>query len=147
MKINACCAVVVFTLGAGTGIRAWPAGKEMDVARLYQVQTELTMPHLEENLRYSITHAKRCLTEMQMEVLFSALEYSSLAGCHLVDRRQDNEKIAYTLACSGGHGTTGTATWEMGRHQMIGTLDVKLGGKNMTFFERVTARPLGACSP
>jgi hypothetical protein len=27
----------------------------------------------------------------------------------------------------------------------VGQLDVKLGGKNMTFFQRVTAKPLGQC--
>jgi hypothetical protein len=29
---------------------------------------------------------------------------------------------------------------------MVGTLNVKLGGKNMTFFQRLTAKPVGRCS-
>jgi hypothetical protein len=28
---------------------------------------------------------------------------------------------------------------------MVGTLNVKLGGKNMTFFQRMTAKLLGQC--
>jgi len=33
----------------------------------------------------------------------------------------------------------------LGEHQFRGRLDVKLGGKNMTFYQTVTALPLGAC--
>jgi hypothetical protein len=115
-------------------------------ARLYQVQTELGMPHLEENLRYAITHEKRCLTEEQLEVLFPALEHPSLAGCHLVDKKRQGDTVSFALACAGSHGTTGNVIWKRGPYQATGTLTVKLGGKNMTFFERVTARPLGKCA-
>lgn len=115
-------------------------------AQLYQVQTELGMPHLEENLRYAITHERRCLTEEQLELLFPALQYSSLTGCHLEDKRRVGDRVSFALACASGHGTTGNADWEMGRYQATGTLTVKLGGKNMTFFERVTAKPLGKCA-
>jgi len=50
------------------------------------------------------------------------------------------------LVCEGGHGTTGRAIWQLGRTHSVGTLSVKLGGKNMTFSQRVTARALGACA-
>jgi hypothetical protein len=115
-------------------------------ARVYQIQTEPGMPHLEENLRYAITHEKRCLTEEQLELLFPALEHPSLAGCRLVDRKREGDTVSFALACAGGRGTTGNVVWKMGRYQVTGTLNVKLGGKNMTFFERVTARPLGKCA-
>jgi hypothetical protein len=115
-------------------------------AQLYQVQTELGMPHLEENLRYAITHEKRCLTEDQLEFLFPALQYSSLTSCHLADKKRVGDAVSFALTCASGHGTTGNAVWEMGRYQATGTLNVKLGGKNMTFFERVTARRLGKCA-
>jgi alkylated DNA repair protein (DNA oxidative demethylase) len=71
-------------------------------AALYEVTTELGMPHLEENLRYSITHEKRCLTREGLYHLFPILNHPALAGC-------------------------------------------RLGGKNMTFFQRVTAIPAGRC--
>ena len=49
------------------------------------------------------------------------------------------------LICEGGHGTTGTAQWHLGADKIRGTLNVKLGGKNMTFYQRITAKPLGKC--
>jgi hypothetical protein len=115
-------------------------------AQIYQVQTELGMPHLEENLRYATTHERRCLTQEQLERLFPALDYPSLAGCHLVDKKREGDTVSFALACAAGHGTTGNVVWKMGHYKATGTLNVKLGGKNMTFFERVTARPLGTCA-
>jgi hypothetical protein len=54
--------------------------------------------------------------------------------------------VSFALICTGGQATTGHVTWQLGRNQSTGTLDVKLGGKNMTFFQRVSARPVGECS-
>jgi len=42
---------------------------------------------------------------------------------------------------------TGSAAWELGEHRITGTLHVKLGGKNMTFHQRLTAIARGECAP
>ena len=42
--------------------------------------------------------------------------------------------------------TAGAAAWRIGEQRLRGTLTVKLGGKNMIFYQRVTAKPLGACA-
>ena len=49
------------------------------------------------------------------------------------------DTVSYRLICEGGHGTTGTAQWHLGADKIRGTLNVKLGGKNMTFYQRITA--------
>jgi hypothetical protein len=49
------------------------------------------------------------------------------------------------LACTGSHGTTGSARWELGAHQLRGLLNVRLGGKNMTLYLRITATEAGQC--
>jgi hypothetical protein len=119
---------------------------ESDPRALYDVTTELGMPHLEDNLRYAITHEKRCLTSTELYGLFPILGHPALAGCQLGASLRDGDKITYPLVCDEGHGTTGNAVWALGEHQLIGTLSVRLGGKNMTFFQRMTALPLGPCS-
>jgi len=64
----------------------------------------------------------------------------------LPKRKVSNEDtIVYALVCEQSSGTTGKATWRIGEHVIRGTLDVKLGGKNMTFFQRVTAKVIGDC--
>jgi hypothetical protein len=112
---------------------------------LYHLTIETGMPHLEENLRYAITQETRCLSRDELATAFPVLMHVSLTGCRLGDESLQGDRISYVLACTGGHGTTGAATWELGKERMIGTLNVKLGGKNMTFYQRITAVAVGQC--
>lgn len=118
---------------------------ETTPARLYEVITETGMPHLDENLRYAVTRENRCLTDEELASAFPILKHPSLADCKLRRERRDAHVDSYLLVCEASHGTTGTASWRVGEHLSVGQLDVKLGGKNMTFFQRVTAKPLGQC--
>jgi hypothetical protein len=115
-------------------------------ARLYEVITETGMPHLEENLRYAVTRENRCLAGEDLASAFPILRSASLADCKLRHESRHGDAVSYLLVCDGGHGTTGSASWRVGERLMVGTLNVKLGGKNMTFFQRVTAKALGPCS-
>jgi hypothetical protein len=114
--------------------------------RLYEIITETAMPHLEENLRYATTREQRCLQQSELWSAFPILNYPALQDCRLDQESREEHAVSYALVCTGGHGTTGHASWRLGRTHSTGTLDVKLGGKNMTFYQRVTARVLGACS-
>ena len=113
---------------------------------LYEVTKEIGMPHLEEILRYTITHERRCLSRDGLHRLFPILQHPALAGCYLgAPAISSAHEVTYPLLCDGNHGTTGVARWEAGYRRLTGTLAVKLGGKNMTFFQRVTAIALGGC--
>jgi hypothetical protein len=114
-------------------------------ARLYEVITETGMPHLEENLRYTVTRENRCLTRDDLASAFPILKSASLADCKLQHESRHGDVISYVLTCAAGHGTTGNASWIVGGQSIVGTLSVKLGGKNMTFFQRVTAKAVGQC--
>ena len=120
------------------------AGETMP-PQLYEIVTETTMPHLEENLRYATTREQRCLEQNELWSAFPVLQYTALKDCRLEPESRQEDAASYALVCKGGNGTTGRATWQLGRTQSTGTLNVKLGGKNMTFYQRVTARVLGAC--
>jgi hypothetical protein len=112
---------------------------------IYEVTTEIGMPHLEENLRYAITREKRCLIHQELSSAFPILSHESLKGCQLENESRYEDTVSYLLICAGGHGTTGAAHWYLGADQIRGTLDVRLGGKNMTFYQRIVAKPLGEC--
>ena len=114
-------------------------------AHFYEVTTETGMPHLEENLRYTTTREKVCLTHQSLTTAFPVLDHPALRGCRLQDELRQGNVVSYTLVCEGGHGTTGQAVWHMEAKRITGTLNIKLGGKNMTFYQRVTAVPLGEC--
>ena len=115
-------------------------------ARLYEVVAVTGMPHLEENLRYTVTRETRCLTDEDLSSAFPILAHASLAGCVLRPESREGDTLSYRLVCEGGQGTTGNATWRLAERTLHGMLHVKLGGKNMTFFQRVTATALGECS-
>jgi hypothetical protein len=119
---------------------------EMMPARLYEVTTETGMPHLEENLRYTITKERQCLAHQGLASAFPILSHPALKGCRLDQKSRDDATVSYLLVCEGGHGTTGDAVWKLGERQIRGTLNVKLGGKNMTFYQRVTAKAIGKCA-
>lgn len=106
---------------------------------------ETGMPHLEENLRYAATRSEQCLSRDDLDSVFPILQHPSLAGCKLREQSSDEDTIVYVLSCEHSAATTGTATWRIDAHVLRGTLDVKLGGKNMTFFQRVTATRVGEC--
>jgi hypothetical protein len=119
--------------GAGRQI----LGDMMIALLLYQLTIETSMPHLEENLRYAVTREERCLSQDELLRAFPILEHPSLEGCRL------NENV---LVCEGKtQQTTGYAQWRFEEKRISGTLSIQLGGKNMTFSQRITAIPLGAC--
>jgi hypothetical protein len=113
--------------------------------RLYEVTTETSMPHLEENLRYTMTREKRCIGPNDLASAFPVLTHSALKGCTLGDETRQDDTVTFLMSCEGGHGTTGSATWRISEHKISGQLNVRLGGKNLTFYQRVTGKPLGAC--
>lgn len=115
-------------------------------AQLYELTTEMGMPNLEENLRYTLRHTKECLTDRMLATVFPVLEHPALRGCSLQDELRDGTTVTYRLACEGGHGTRGEATWKFEKPMVRGVLHVTLGGKNMTFYQKVTAIPLGSCT-
>jgi hypothetical protein len=121
-------------------------GSDAALPQLYELTTETGMPHLEENLRYANTTRRQCLVLSQLTTAFPILRHPALEGCVLENEQRHEQSLSYQLVCAGGHGTTGAAVWHLGEHWIRGTLDVKLGGKNMTFFQRITAIPLGKCS-
>ena len=112
---------------------------------MYELTLETGMPHLEENLRYATTHERRCSTLNSLFTAFPILDHPALKGCQLKDPAHHEDLVTYVLACDGGHGTTGQAVWRIGANRVRGTLNVKLGGKNMTFYQRITAVPQGQC--
>jgi hypothetical protein len=114
--------------------------------KLYEVTTEIGIPHLEENLRYATTRETSCLTGFDA-LAFPMLKHEALQGCHLEYENHRDEAIFYVLTCVGPQGATGDAQWQIDANQISGTLSVKLGGKNMTFYQRITATQVGDCVP
>jgi hypothetical protein len=114
--------------------------------RLYEVVITTNMPNLEENLRYTTTREKRCLGQDDLARAFPVLKHPALKGCVLRDEvREGADTLLLQLVCPGDSGTAGMAAWHVRDSGITGVLSVKMGGKNLTFGQRITGTPLGAC--
>ena len=123
-----------------------PAAAQVPGARLFEIVTETGMPHLEWNLRHAVVTELRCVTRSELASTFWMLRDVSLQDCRLdAQHVASDEQADYTLVCTGGHGTSGSARWTFEGDRATGQLDVRLGGKNMTFWQRITARAVSAC--
>ncbi|MDM0115928.1 hypothetical protein QTI66_27515 [Variovorax sp. J22R133] len=122
------------------------AADEAEPVRLYDLVIQTGMPHLEENLRYADTRERRCVDTRDLSQMFPVLRHVSLQDCVLAkDSGNDAVATTYVLKCTGGHGTSGGAQWQWDAQSISGTLSVRLGGKNMTFYQRITGQAVGAC--
>ena len=112
MSVAARFAFCTLTLIGAFSAARIPAAETMP-ARLYEVITETSMPHLEENLRYAVTRENRCLAGEDLASAFPVLKSASLADCRLRPEGRHADAISYLLVCEGGHGTTGNASWRV----------------------------------
>jgi hypothetical protein len=114
---------------------------------VYEITARTVMPHLEENLRYATTREQRCLQLDELAALFPILRHPSLEGCRLDEERRRGSSIRYRLVCASPQVASGTARLDIAGERIAGILEVKMGGKNMTFSQRIEAVRQGDCEP
>ena len=61
--------------------------------KVYEVTTEIGMPHLEENLRYATTREKSCLNDFD-PLAFPMLKHEALQGRYLDYEQRGDETIS-----------------------------------------------------
>lgn len=105
------------------------------------------MPNLEENLRYATARERRCLRAHEISSVFPVLRHPSLEGCKLAEESRHGDAIRYVLVCASPEVATGAARLDGGPDRVAGVLEVKMGGKNMTFTQRIEAVRRGECEP
>jgi hypothetical protein len=103
------------------------------------------MPHLEESLRYATTLERRCLRADDLSSVFPILRHPSLQGCKLGNERRRGDTLRYHLLCASRQVATGNARLDVGPGRLAGALEIKMGGKNMTFAQRIEAVRQGEC--
>jgi hypothetical protein len=139
LKIIAAASVFVLTASS-----AEPFAREPRTG-VYEIDVKTLMPHLEENLRYSNSRERRCVLQGDASSLFPILNHRSLSGCKLDGATRRDDAIVFQLNCDKPTVATGAARLQTNADTMIGELNVKMGGKNMTFSQRVEARRRADC--
>lgn len=114
---------------------------------LYEITAQTLMPHLEESLRYATTRARQCLGTLEASALFPLLRHEAFAGCSLDHEASSSDTHAdFTLRCSNPQAATGVAHFALQPDGFQAVLYVKMGGKNMTLSQRLSAPRLGPCA-
>ena len=146
VHIGAVASVLTFmALAAGLAPRAaWASN-----ARSYDVAATMVMPHLDE-MRRQVSHHTRCVKDDTPDGLFPVMDQHALRGCRLgypkTQAHESGERRDYVLVCASARVASGTASIEQSEDQLVGLLTVKMGGKNMTFSQRVEARRGAPCT-
>lgn len=115
-------------------------------ARSYQIAATMVMPHLDE-MRRQVSQHTRCVADDAPGGLFPVLDQHALRGCRLDYPKVTGARREYVLVCASARVASGTATIDDAQESLVGVLAVKMGGKNMTFSQRVEARRGEACTP
>ena len=137
-------ASLLFSVACANGYAGEP-GLEDRVC--YEITARTVMPHLEENLRYATTREQRCLQLDELAALFPILRHPSLEGCHLGDELRRGSDVRYRLVCASPQVASGTARLDVAGERIAGILEIKMGGKNMTFSQRIEAVRQRDCEP
>lgn len=148
-RINSIAAARAALFGLLLVVRPTAYASDLPPGGLYDLEATTVMPHLEENLRYTTTHTQRCLAQDEIHAAFPILNSASLRSCTLAagDLKEGvkQQPAVWTLRCPPESGVTGRVTWRFDAQRLRGTLEVKMGGKNMTFSQHVTLRRAGDC--
>jgi len=134
---------VAVALGLGASSAASTVSVE---AGLYELTAQTVLPHLEESLRYATTRSRLCLGTQEASALFPLLRHEAFAGCSLVHESSSEGEAHFYLRCDNPQAATGAAHFALQSGGFQAVLYIKMGGKNMTLSQRLSAPRLGACT-
>jgi hypothetical protein len=113
---------------------------------LYDLTAQTVLPHLEESLRDATTRSRQCLGTQEASTLFPLLRHEAFTGCSLVHESSSDGEAHFSLRCSNPQAATGAAHFALQPGGFQAVLHIKMGGKNMTLSQRLSAQRLGACT-
>lgn len=141
------CFALALALALPAGVLAADADTPVPAAGRYVLAVQMILPHLDEMRRITVRD-ERCLTAGQVAGLFPVFDQPALRGCKLEYPKRGAESTDYVLVCESARVATGNARVTVESDgALLGQLQVKMGGKNMTFSQHSIARRTGDCSP
>ena len=112
----------------------------------YSVDSVLELPHLEGQ------GAKKTATICVVEAgayatrgLVVLSENNPLGKCPASNARQDGSTLTFDIKCDGLNAAMGKAKYDLAGDHFTATIDMKMGGKNMTMMEMQRGHRIGDC--
>jgi hypothetical protein len=112
---------------------------------LYRIEVRIVLPNVRESTQPMIVI--RCIdsSAFQSGRAFSILSENPLAQCNTLDYAINAGTASYRIACPGPNRGTAVAVFHTTSTAYRGSIDMDLGGKNMTMSETQSARRIGSC--
>lgn len=111
----------------------------------YAVVSQMVLPHLDE-MRRTSEQQDACIAEGDIANFFPVFLQPAFIGCTLQHAGADAESVNYVLVCNAVNGASGNARLSTRGDAIRGELNAKMGGKNMTFSQYITATLQGPCA-
>jgi hypothetical protein len=112
---------------------------------LYEVEGEVVLPNTS-NIA-SRTTVRHCVTAADLATgrAFFVLSDNPIRACALYDFEAHKEQVRYRIACSGPNAANALAEFALQQTHDPGTIQMQMGGKNMTMFETQHAVRVAEC--
>lgn len=111
----------------------------------YDISARMSMPHLDE-MRRIVTQERRCVSDGKPQALFPVLRQPALRGCNFGYGAAEGLEFEYLLVCQSARVASGKVRLTRDHDSIVGRLEVKMGGKNMTFAQRIEATRRADCA-
>jgi hypothetical protein len=132
---------VVAALAATGSVAAVP----LLIPGLYQVEVRIALPNVQDAATPVVV--TRCLSPADLESgrAFFVLSRNPLKNCDLLDYRATDTAATYRIACPGPNKGSAVAVFETTATTYRGSINMNMGGKNMTMSETQAGKRIGNC--
>lgn len=112
---------------------------------LYQVEVRIALPNVQDAAAPFVV--TRCVRPADLESgdAFSILSKNPLRTCDLLDYQATDGAVSYRIACPGPNKGSAVAVFQTTATTYRGSIQMNMGGKNMTMSEMQAGTRIGNC--
>ncbi|HTT37198.1 MAG TPA: DUF3617 family protein [Burkholderiales bacterium] len=121
------------------------AADSLPVPGLYRVEVRISLPNVQDTAAPMLL--TRCIgaDDLQSGRAFFVMSENPLKSCDLLDYRVTAGTAVYRIACPGPNKGSAVAVFDTAATSYHGTIQMNMGGKNMTMSEAQAATRIGDC--
>ena len=121
------------------------AAKSLLTPGLYRVEVRIGLPNVQDTAAPMVM--TRCITTDDLESgqAFFVLSDNPLKNCELVDYQPTGDTATYRILCQGPNMGSAVAVFDTTDRSYHGTINMNMGGKNMTMSETQVGKRIGDC--
>ena len=131
----------------GAALAATPAGAadSLLIPGLYQVEVRISLPNVQDVAAPLLLTRCIGLPDLQSGRAFFVLSDNPLKDCDLLDYQATADTAIYRIVCPGPNRGSAVGVFETTGSAYRGSIQMNMGGKNMTMSETQAGKRIGNC--